>query len=98
MPRTTTRSEETTPTPSEGEVLRLYLQEIGKHSLLSKADEQRLGRIIEAGRNAAATLDNDGSLSDDRRAELCALVAAGERATETFVSANLRLVVSMAKR
>ncbi|HEX2192822.1 MAG TPA: sigma-70 family RNA polymerase sigma factor [Acidimicrobiales bacterium] len=98
MPRTTTRSEESTPAPSEDEVLRLYLQEIGKHPLLSKADEQRLGAIIEAGRNAAAALEQDGSLPDDRRAELCALVADAERATETFVSANLRLVVSIAKR
>jgi RNA polymerase sigma factor (sigma-70 family) len=83
---------------SEGELLRLYLNEIGSHSLLSKADEQRLGAAIEAGRKAAAALDTDEWLPDDRRADLRSSVAEGERATERFVAANLRLVVSIAKR
>ena len=99
MPRSTTRPEEGTSTsPSEDEVFRLYLQEIGKHALLSRPDEQRLGAAIEAGRKAAATLAGDESITDDRRAELRALVVKGQRATEEFVSANLRLVVSIAKR
>ncbi len=83
---------------SESEVLRLYLDEIGQHALLARADEQRLGAAIEAGRKAAAELERDPSLSDERRAELRRLVRQGDEATEQFVAANLRLVVSVAKR
>ena len=97
-PRTRPEAESTSTALSEGEVLRLYLDEIGKHALLSRADEQRLGAIIERGRHAAAALDAEEPLADDRRRELRSLVAAGERATEEFVAANLRLVVSIAKR
>jgi RNA polymerase sigma factor (sigma-70 family) len=99
MRTSTTRPEPSTSTAvSEGEVLRLYLDEIGRHALLSRADEQRLGAVIEAGRKAAATLADDESIPEDRRELLRALVAEGERATERFVAANLRLVVSIAKR
>ena len=99
MPRASTRGDESTATTSsDNEALRLYLQEIGRHPLLSRADEQRLGRVIEAGRTAAGTLERDPSLPEKQRAELCARAVEGERATERFVSANLRLVVSIAKR
>jgi RNA polymerase sigma factor (sigma-70 family) len=99
MRTSTTRSESSTSTVlSEGEVLRLYLDEIGRHALLSRADEQRLGAVIEAGRKAAATLADDESIPEDRRDHLRALVAEGARVTERFVAANLRLVVSIAKR
>jgi RNA polymerase sigma factor (sigma-70 family) len=83
----------------DADPLRLYLDEIGKFDLLSREDEQRLGRTIDAGRVAARTLADDaGALPPDRRRELCALVAAGEQAATAFVEANLRLVVSIAKR
>jgi RNA polymerase sigma factor (sigma-70 family) len=104
MPRSVTRPEESSTlplaggAPSEGEVLRLYLNEIGRHALLSRADEQRLGAAIEAGREAAAALVRDEAVSEEERAGLRSLAAEGERATETFVAANLRLVVSIAKR
>jgi RNA polymerase sigma factor (sigma-70 family) len=109
MTRTTTRPEESTATPSaggalsEGELLRFYLNEIGRHALLNRGDEQRLGATIEAGRQAAAALAREEDREEDvvpegRAGELRALVAEGERATEEFVAANLRLVVSIAKR
>ncbi len=99
MPTSTTRPEDTTSTAlSEGEVTRLYLDEIGRHPLLTRADEQRLGAVIDAGRKAAAALAGDGPVADDRRADLRSLVAEGERATDRFVASNLRLVVSIAKR
>jgi RNA polymerase primary sigma factor len=84
---------------TEPDVLRLYLADIGKHDVLDKADEQRLGRVIDAGRLAAKVLAAGGcGLPDAERERLVAEVAAGERATRTFVQANLRLVVSIAKR
>ena len=78
--------------------MRLYLEDIGKHPLLSRADEQRLGKAIQAGRRAAAALARSEPDAADERARLEALVAAGERACRTFVSSNLRLVVSIARR
>jgi len=85
-------------TAGDSDLLRRYLSEIGRHHLLTKDDEQRLGCQIEAGRRAAAILAKDGELSDDRRAELTEIVARGDRAGQHFIQANLRLVVSIAKR
>ena len=82
----------------DADLLRLYLNEVGRHGLLDRDGEQRLGRVIDAGRRAARALAADDELSPQRRAELQAAVAAGERAARTFVEANLRLVVSIAKR
>jgi RNA polymerase primary sigma factor len=84
----------------DADLLRLYLNEIGQHDLLTREDEQRIGRVIDAGRRASAQLDAAvaGELPDATLAELQAAVAAGERAAKQFVEANLRLVVSIAKR
>jgi len=85
---------------ADADLLRLYLNEIGRHPLLTRADEQRMGTVIEAGRRAAqelAAADAD-ALAADTAEELRAQVAAGERTETAFVEANLRLVVSIAKR
>ncbi len=83
----------------DADLLRLYLDQIGQHELLDREDEQRLGRVIDAGRRAGKTLAAGGErLPEEKRAELEAAVAAGERANKTFVEANLRLVVSIAKK
>jgi RNA polymerase sigma factor (sigma-70 family) len=84
---------------SQEDLVRLYLNEIGRHELLDKADEQRLGRAIEAAREAAQQLAEGGrSLTAARRRQLEAVVREGAAATRQFVQANLRLVVSIAKR
>ena len=85
---------------ADADLLRMYLQEIGQHDLLTREDEQRMGAVIEAGRQAKATLAGAGSekLSESTRAELRTQAAAGRRAERSFVEANLRLVVSIAKR
>ena len=84
---------------ADADLLRLYLDEIGKHDLLTREDEQALGRVIDAGRRATTRLAvGAGTLPDEARADLEAQVAAGERATNAFLEANLRLVVSIAKR
>jgi len=80
------------------DLVRLYLDEIGKHDLLTKDDEARLAQRIERGRGARAELGGDGQLSAARRRELRQLVRDGEEATDVFVKANLRLVVSIAKK
>ncbi|MDQ4069850.1 MAG: sigma-70 family RNA polymerase sigma factor [Actinomycetota bacterium] len=83
----------------DADLLRLYLDQIGQHDLLNREDEQRLGKVIDAGRRAAKTLSASGDeLPKGKRAELEGAVAAGERASKAFVEANLRLVVSIAKR
>ncbi|HVL05554.1 MAG TPA: sigma-70 family RNA polymerase sigma factor [Acidimicrobiales bacterium] len=84
----------------DADLLRMYLNEIGQHELLTREDEQRAGRVIDAGRRATARLAEDDAvlLPQDARVELEAAVAAGEQASTAFVEANLRLVVSIAKR
>jgi RNA polymerase sigma factor (sigma-70 family) len=91
-------AEKTASEPQE-DLVRLYLNEIGRYPLLTKADEERLGRIVEDGQLATAELAAGGSsLSAARRRSLRERVAAGEKATTEFCQANLRLVVSIAKR
>ena len=81
------------------DLVRLYLNEIGRYPLLTKGDEERLGRAVEEGQEAAAELEAGGRrLSPARRRGLERRVAEGERATLEFCQANLRLVVSIAKR
>jgi RNA polymerase primary sigma factor len=84
----------------DADLLRMYLNEIGQHELLTREDEQRAGRVIDAGRRASARLADDdaGDLPEATRAALEAEAAAGEQASKAFVEANLRLVVSIAKR
>jgi RNA polymerase sigma factor (sigma-70 family) len=81
----------------EEDLVRLYLKDVGKHGLLTKDDEVRLAQAVEAGRVARAELAA-GEIEPSRRRRLCRMVGEGDQATERFVSANLRLVVSIAKR
>jgi RNA polymerase primary sigma factor len=80
-----------------GEALPLYLQEIGRVPLLTATDEVRLSQAIERGRLAAERLAAE-ELSLVQHDELCAVARAGERAREELSAANLRLVVSVARR
>ncbi|HYX44552.1 MAG TPA: sigma-70 family RNA polymerase sigma factor [Acidimicrobiales bacterium] len=101
MPDTGTWSRARRPSPNGGggDALDRYLAEIAKHPLLTADDEQRLGAIIHAGREAAATLGGDLSLCrPEELATLSALVVEAKRASHEFVQSNLRLVVSIAKR
>ncbi len=81
------------------DLVRLYLDDIGRHALLTKADEARLAQEIEAGVAAAETLAAAGrGLKRTEKRELTKLVARGDAARQTFINSNLRLVVSIAKK
>jgi RNA polymerase primary sigma factor len=83
---------------SAGEALPLYLREIGRVPLLTASDEVRLAQAIERGREALGRLQSDMSLSEAERDELHDLVRQGNVARADLSDANLRLVVSVARR
>jgi RNA polymerase sigma factor (sigma-70 family) len=80
------------------DLVRLYLDEVGRYPLLTKADEARLGQLVQGGQEAAAELQCGVKLAPARRRELRRAVRAGGEAADTFVKANLRLVVSIASK
>lgn len=75
-----------------------YLRLIGRVPLLSARDEVRLARRIEAGLFASERLDSGQIDSGLLRRELQWVAEDGGRAKEHLIRANLRLVVSIAKR
>ncbi|MFI0422903.1 RNA polymerase sigma factor [Spongiactinospora sp. 9N601] len=76
-----------------------YLKQIGKVSLLNAEQEVELAKRIEAGLFAEEQLASEfGSLPVDVRAELEWIAEDGRRAKNHLLEANLRLVVSLAKR
>jgi RNA polymerase sigma factor (sigma-70 family) len=80
------------------DLLGLYLDEAGSFPLLTKADEMRLGQIIQEGQAAQITLDSDKKLTPTERRRLRRQVALAEDASTEFINANLRLVVSVARK
>ena len=80
------------------DLVRRYLSEIGRYELLTKDDEARLARTMEDGIAARRELDSGAQLTAARRRDLRRAARAGEAAAEAFVQANLRLVVSIAKK
>ena len=84
-----------------GDLVRIYLREIGRVPLLTAHDEVELAKSIEAGLFAEETLRGGGQGQGPlgaELAELAMLVADGVRAKQRLIEANLRLVVSIAKR
>ncbi|MGI8758144.1 MAG: sigma-70 family RNA polymerase sigma factor [Acidimicrobiales bacterium] len=73
-----------------------YLHEIGLVPLLNAAQERELSQKVEAGRDAQARLDGGGPGLP--KAELKRAVREAARARDYFIRANLRLVVSIARR
>ena len=80
------------------DLVRTYLDEIGRYPLLTKDDEIRLARMIELGREAEEELRSDCQRDQGTTRELRKLRREGHEATEEFIKANLRLVVSVAKK
>ena len=78
--------------------VRMYLKQIGKVPLLTAEQEVDLATRVEAGLFAADKLDCEAVLAISLRRDLTAVAADGQLAKRTLVEANLRLVVSIAKR
>ena len=102
-----TRQPDLDATTGEPDLVRAYLDEIGRVALLNAEQEVELAKRIEAGLFAARLLSARHSprrrgatrtRKDPSVAELTALVEDGERARRHMLEANLRLVVAQARR
>jgi RNA polymerase primary sigma factor len=80
------------------DLVRMYLREIGKVPLLNAAQEVELSKRVEAGLFAEHKLESVPDLPADLHRDLGLLVKDGHAAKQQLVSANLRLVVSVAKK
>ena len=82
--------------------VRMYLKEIGRVPLLSADEEVTLATAMSAGRAAQERIDQaaetEAPVSDEEMAQLKADIKAGNKAKQKLAEANLRLVVSIAKR
>jgi len=75
----------------------LYLKEVGRVPLLTAVEEVQLAQRIEKGKEAREELAR-GNFSPKRRADLQRLVEDGWAAREHLITANSRLVISVAKK
>jgi RNA polymerase primary sigma factor len=85
-------------TPAMGDSVHTYLKSIGRTSLLTAEQEVDLAKRIEAGLFAEHKLDTDPDLSPELRRDLEFVAEDGRRAKAHMLEANLRLVVSVAKK
>src|SRR5580698_609714 len=86
--------------PVTGDLVRIYLREIGRVPLLTAHDEVELAKAIEAGLFAEEKIQSGivANCAGARMAELMLIAADGIAAKQRLIEANLRLVVSIAKR
>ena len=85
-------------TPAMGDSVHTYLKSIGRTSLLTAEQEVDLAKRIEAGLFAEHKLETAAGLSDSLRRDLELVAEDGRRAKSHMLEANLRLVVSVAKK
>jgi RNA polymerase primary sigma factor len=85
-------------TPAMGDSVHTYLKSIGRTSLLTAEQEVDLAKRIEAGLFAEHKLDTDAALTPALRRDLELVAEDGRRAKSHMLEANLRLVVSVAKK
>ena len=78
------------------DLVAVYLRQMGRLPLLTRQEEQHLGRAIQAGLQARQEL-RVAEPALERKRELEALKVAGDCARREFIEANLRLVVSVAR-
>jgi len=80
------------------DLVRIYLREIGRVPLLTAEDEVELAKAIEAGLFAEEKLSGGFPILGAVHGDLELLVGEGGKAKQRLIEANLRLVVSIAKR
>jgi len=80
------------------DLVRIYLREIGRVPLLTAEDEVELAKSIEAGLFAEEKMARTAVMSRSELLDLELLSREGARAKQRLIEANLRLVVSIAKR
>ena len=101
-PRVTPPSDDRRSTGSTSDPVRMYLKEIGKVPLLTAHQEVALAKRIESGLASAGRLaemeDSEAPISGEDRLVQEALILDGHEAKKALTEANLRLVVSIAKR
>jgi len=85
-------------TPAMGDSVHTYLKSIGRTSLLTAEQEVDLAKRIEAGLFAEHKLDSEPDLDVAYRRDLEEVAQDGRRAKAHMLEANLRLVVSVAKK
>ena len=88
----------TTITGATADPVKDYLKQIGKVALLNAELEVELAKRIEAGLFAEEKLATDKKIARDMDRDLKWVVKDGQRAKAHLLEANLRLVVSLAKR
>src|SRR6185295_5089580 len=81
-----------------GDPVKDYLKQIGKVALLSAEQEVQLAKRIEAGLFAEEKVNSGQKLAPELRRELHWIAEDGRRARNHLLEANLRLVVSVAKK
>jgi len=100
--KTKRRTDSSALAPLTGDPVRMYLKEIGKVPLLTAAQEIDLAMKIEAGLEATDKIEKAEelgvALERPERRRLTRIEAVGLDAKQQLVEANLRLVVSIAKR
>ena len=85
-------------TSTMGDSVHTYLKSIGRTSLLTAEQEVNLAKRIEAGLYAEHKLETEPDLDEDYRRDLELVAEDGRRAKAHMLEANLRLVVSVAKK
>ena len=79
--------------------VKMYLKEIGKVNLLTPEEELSLAKRMADGETAKEQLEEIGAdIDEDTKKQIDLLIADGEKAKKSLAEANLRLVVSIAKR
>ena len=79
--------------------VKMYLKEIGKVNLLTPEEELALAKRMADGETAKEQLEEIGEeIEEDTKKQIDLLIADGEKAKKSLAEANLRLVVSIAKR
>lgn len=79
--------------------VKMYLKEIGKVNLLTPEEELSLAKRMADGETAKEQIEEIGeNIDEDSKMQIDLLIADGEKAKKSLAEANLRLVVSIAKR